>query len=167
MKKIKTVGLAVLAGLIIIQLIRPERNLSNDTSHDISVLYKVPDTVKAILKTSCNDCHSNLTEYPWYANIQPVGWWLTHHVNEGKEELNFNNFASYRIGRQYFKLEKLAHEVHEGEMPLSSYTLIHRHAALSEGQKKILTDWANAIHDSIKAAYPADSLKRPSRGPRR
>ena len=50
-------------------------------------------------------------------------------------------------------------------MPLSSYTLIHRYAKLDDGQRKLVADWANAIHDSIKANYPADSLKKPQRRP--
>lgn len=164
-KLAKNIGLGLLVVLVIIQFFRPARNESNEIAFDISTKYPVPDTVKAILKASCNDCHSNHTEYPWYANVQPVAWWLTHHVNEGKAELNFNTFAKYRIGRQYFKLDKIAKEVNEGEMPLPSYTLIHRYAKLDDGQRKLLADWANSIHDSIKATYPADSLKRPQRKP--
>ena len=162
----KNIGLGLLIVLVVIQFFRPARNESNETAFDISTKYPVPDTVKAILKASCNDCHSNHTEYPWYANIQPVAWWLANHINEGKDELNFNTFAKYRIGRQYSKLDKIAKEVNEGEMPLSSYTLIHRYAKLDDGQRKLIADWANSIHDSIKATYPADSLKRPQRKPR-
>ncbi len=165
-KLAKNIGLGLLVVLVIIQFFRPARNESNETTFDISTKYPVPDTVKAILKASCYDCHSNHTEYPWYANVQPVAWWLANHVNEGKGELNFNTFAKYRIGRQYNKLDKIAKEVNEGEMPLSSYTLIHRYAKLDDGQRKLVADWANSIHDSIKATYPADSLKRPQRKPR-
>jgi hypothetical protein len=164
-KIIKNIGLGLLVVLVIIQFFRPERNLSNDTTNDITKKYTVPDTVQTLLKASCYDCHSNNTVYPWYANIQPVAWWLANHVNEGKDELNFNTFAEYRIGRQYRKLEKIAKEVNDGGMPLSSYTLIHGYAKLDEGQRKLVADWANAIHDSIKATYPADSLKKPQRRP--
>ena len=164
-KIIKNTGIAVLVVLVIIQFFHPSRNVSNDTSNDITKKYTVPDTVQAILKASCYDCHSNHTEYPWYANIQPVAWWLDHHVDEGKRDLNFNAFSSYRIGRQYHKLEKITKEVNEGEMPLTSYTLIHRYAILTDGQKKLVADWANSIHDSIKASYAADSLKMPKRKP--
>jgi aromatic ring-opening dioxygenase catalytic subunit (LigB family) len=79
--------------------------------------------------------------------------------------LNFNTFSSYRIGRQYHKLEKIAKLVNEGEMPISSYTLIHRYAKLDDAQKKLVADWANSLHDSIKASYPADSLKMAKRKP--
>ena len=149
--------------LVLIQFIHPSRNESGDTTYQLSTKYAVPAPVQSILKTSCYDCHSNRTIYPWYANIQPVAWWLTHHVNEGKEELNFDEFATYRIRRQYHKLEEITKQMDEQEMPLTSYTLIHRHALLSNEQRLLLSEWANSLRDSIKANYPADSLKMPKR----
>ncbi len=154
-------GLLVL--LVVIQFIRPARNLGNDNTNHIAVKYPIPDSVEQILKVACYDCHSNLTEYPWYANIQPVTWWLQHHVNEGKEELNFSEFNTYRIFRQYHKMEEVIKMVDEGEMPLASYTLIHTDAKLSETQKQALEQWATGIRDNIKASYPADSLLRPQK----
>ena len=68
---------------IIIQFIRPAKNKSEGISNnDISKIYPVPENVQAILKTSCYDCHSNNTVYPWYASIQPVSWWLDDHIQE-------------------------------------------------------------------------------------
>ncbi|MCW3125679.1 MAG: cytochrome [Bacteroidetes bacterium] len=155
------IGLIVIFGLI--QFYHPERNLSNDQTNDISKKFPVPDSVQAILKTSCYDCHSNQTVYPWYANIQPVASWLGHHVNEGKEDLNFSEFSSYAPRRQYSKLGKIVHVLDEHEMPLSSYTLIHRDAVINSTQQMIVSNWVNALRDSMKAVYPADSLKMPKR----
>jgi hypothetical protein len=123
----------------------------------------MPQNVQQILKTSCYDCHSNNTVYPWYSNIQPVAWWLKDHIDEGKRELNFSEFATYRIGRQYRKLEEINGEVKENKMPLESYTLIHSDAKLSDEQKLTLATWVTTLRDSIKAQYPEDSLKRPQR----
>jgi hypothetical protein len=77
--------------------------------------------------------------------------------------LNFSEFASYRIGRQYKKLEEINEQVKEGEMPLSSYTLIHTDAKLNDQQKLSLATWVESVRDSIEAKYPADSLKLPKR----
>ena len=158
-KALKIAGIALLAIIVLIQFYRPERNLSNDMTNDISKKYPMSDSLHAILKTACYDCHSNLTVYPWYANIQPVASWLGHHVNEGKDELNFSEFASYSPRRQFGKLGKVVKELDEHEMPLGSYTLIHRNAVLSDAQQKTVTNWANAIRDTMQATYPADSLK--------
>ena len=54
-------------------------------------------------------------------------------------------------------------EVKDGEMPLESYTMIHKNAVLSKREKELLYDWATSVRDSIKAKYPADSLVLPKR----
>ena len=167
MKKIiKPIALVLFAAFIIIQFFRPEKNIQatdGPSANDISTVYPVPKEVAAILQTSCYDCHSNNTHYPWYANLQPVAWWLADHIKEGKKEINFSEFASYRIGRQYKKFEEINKQIEEGEMPLESYTLIHTETKLSAEQKAIIKNWVNSSRDSIKAHYPEDSLKRPKR----
>lgn len=167
MKKFfKRLLLVLLAAFIIIQFFRPGKNISSGISaNDITTKYAIPQDVQQILKTSCYDCHSNNTNYPWYNNIQPVAWWLKDHIDEGKRELNFSEFASYRIGRQYRKLEEINKEVKEGDMPLRSYTLIHTNAKLNEQQKLAVAGWITTLRDSIKAQYPEDSLKRPQKAP--
>lgn len=147
--------------LIVIQFIRPAKNKSEGLSNnDITKLYSVPEEVQSIFKTSCNDCHSNNTVYPWYFNIQPVAWWLDSHIKDGKKELNFSEFATYRIRRQYKKLEDIKNEVKEDEMPLNNYLWIHKNAKLNDQQKLVITNWATMIRDTIKANYPPDSLIR-------
>jgi hypothetical protein len=149
----------LLLAFIIIQFIRPAKNKSEGiSSNDISKIYPVPENVQAILKTSCYDCHSNNTVYPWYAKIQPVAWWLNDHIVEGKRELNFSEFASYRIGKQFRKLDEINGQVKHDEMPLETYLWIHKNAKLDNDQKLILANWVSAVRDSIKANYPADSL---------
>lgn len=151
----------LLLAFIVIQFIRPAKNKSEGiSSNDITKVYAVPEDVQTILKTSCYDCHSNNTVYPWYANIQPAAWWLNDHVQEGKRELNFSEFASYRIGRQYRKLEEINGEVKEDKMPLDSYLWIHKDAKLDEKQKLTLANWVTSVRDTIKANYPEDSLVR-------
>jgi hypothetical protein len=159
----KKIAYALLAILITIQFIRPTKNINaapSATTNDISKIHAVPENVQSILKTSCYDCHSNNTYYPWYNNIQPVAWWLNHHVDEGKSELNFNEFATYSIRRQYRKMEEVIDEVKEDEMPLSSYTIIHKDAKLSQEQKLTLSNWADGIRKDMESKYHPDSLKR-------
>ena len=160
---IKKILIVLLVVFIAIQFFRPAKNINTATAvtaNNISKVFYVPDSVHSILKTSCYNCHSNNTYYPWYASIQPAAWWLQDHVNEGKKEVNFDEFATYSPRRQYKKFEEIIEQVKEEEMPLSSYTLIHRNAKLSKLQSAALTDWANEQQESMKAKYPADSLKR-------
>ena len=112
LKKILT-GLLVI--LIVIQFIRPDKNESNDLTYDVSTKYEVPDDVSHILQVSCNDCHSNKTEYPWYAEIQPVGWWLNNHVEDGKRHLNFSELTKRPIAIQNHKFEETVEMVEKKE----------------------------------------------------
>ena len=115
---------------------RPAKNISPVvTDESIEKLYPVPDSVMSILKSVCYDCHSNNTHYPWYSNIQPVALFLNRHIVEGKKELNFDEFGSYTRRRQQSKLKAIANQVRDGEMPLSSYSILHKDARLTSGQR--------------------------------
>ncbi len=162
MKRILSVILLVLIGaFLIMQLIRPEKNLAEGGSPgDITVKLPVPHEVQNILRTSCYNCHSNNTRYPWYAEVQPFGWFLNDHIVNGKKELNFSEFGSYRLRRQYIKLQQIAGQVEDEEMPLPSYLIIHTEARLTAEQRERLIAWANAMRDTMKAMYPIDSLER-------
>ncbi|MEL7530405.1 MAG: heme-binding domain-containing protein [Bacteroidota bacterium] len=157
---LKKILLGLLAVLVILQFIRPEKNNSKDNTYHISTAYEVPAEVEDLLAVACNDCHTNETRYPWYSNVQPVGWWLDHHVEEGKEHLNFSAFTNRRIAVQNHKLEELIEEVEEHKMPMDEYTYLgmHPEADLSDAQRQVLMDWAKSQMDMLKAKYPADSL---------
>lgn len=154
----KALFYVLLAGLIVIQFIRPPKNTSTlAQENDIAVKTLVPDQVQVILRKACYDCHSNTTNYPWYANIQPVYWWLDHHVREGKDELNFSEFGAYTVKRKIKKYTEIAREVTEGKMPLDSYTWTHKDAKLSKDEAQLLINWANAMaykteQESVKMA---------------
>ncbi len=156
----KKIVIALVAILITIQFFRPTKNLSNDLTYDVSTKYMIPDSVQKILKVACNDCHSNRTEYPWYAEVQPIAWWLNYHVNDGKRHLNFSNFTSRPIAVQNHKFEETIEMVKESEMPLASYTWLglHSNAKLTDEQREMLVSWAEAQMDTLKAQYPPDSL---------
>jgi hypothetical protein len=161
MKKVlKTIGIALLVILVLVQFYpRPTKNIGL-ASNDISVSHVVPTAVKELLNTSCYDCHSNTTVYPWYANIQPVAWWLNEHVVDGKKELNFSEFGNYNLARQFHKLEEVTEVIETNEMPLQSYTIIHGDAKLSPEEKQVLLTWAADLRQTMKNKYPADSLIR-------
>ena len=146
----KKVLLALLSILLVIQFFRPKKNISSPVPDtDITKVVTVPENVKIILNTACYDCHSNNTRYPWYTEIMPLGWWLNHHIEEGKEHLNFSVFATYSAKEQDHKLEECEEEVEEKEMPLKSYTRIHKDADLTEEQIHVITSWIDAARKEI------------------
>lgn len=152
--------IALLAIFIIIQFFRPERNLSDDNTYHLSKNHPVPERVNVLLEAACNDCHSNKTTYPWYSNIQPVAWWLDNHVNDGKWHLNFSAFTNRKLSYQNHKFEEIIEMVKEKEMPIPSYTWLglHSNAKLSDEDRTVIADWAQAQMDTLKNTWPADSL---------
>jgi hypothetical protein len=137
--------------LLVIQFIQPARNLDNGKPLPVHFVnsFHPPQKVQALLQASCYDCHSNNTVYPWYSNIQPVRFFLDDHIKEGKKELNFSEYGNYSKRKQLGKLKGMAKEIKSGDMPLSSYTLIHRYAILSPEDKQILLTWIEKTRDSL------------------
>ena len=147
--------------LIVIQFIKPQKNIHpGPQPADISALYAVPADVDSILVVACKDCHSNNTRYPWYNNFQPVSWFLANHVKDGLRSFNLNEFATYAVARQYDKIEEIKKQIDKGDMPLSSYTIIHRDAKLTDAEKNTIITWSENIRKDMEAKYPKDSLIR-------
>ena len=147
---IKKIVFGLLVLFVGAQFIRPEKNQSlAPDSNDLSAKRPVPANVQTLLHRACYDCHSNTTKYPWYAEIQPVGWWLAKHVNDGKRHLNFSEFGTYTLKRSITKLEEISDDVSQRAMPLPSYTWGHSEARLTPEEIKLLTDWADNLHDEI------------------
>ncbi len=159
---IKKIGIAVVIILIGIQFIRPEKN-NNPVEADkqITAVAEIPENVETIFKKACYDCHSNNTVYPWYSHIQPIYFWLDGHIKDGKKHFNFDEFASYKLRKQYHKMEEFIEMVKEDNMPLKSYVLIHDDAKLSVEEKTTITNWAQSIMDTMKAHHHIDSLVKP------
>lgn len=152
MSKKKKFLLALLVVLVILQFIPIKKNDGSATGPmDITTKLAVSPELMNTLQLACFDCHSDHTDYPWYSKIQPVGFWLAHHVDEGKRELNFSQFASYTLKRQVHKLREIKKEIGEGEMPLSSYTIIHTNAKLSPEQLQLLNNWVDSSLISLGA----------------
>jgi len=142
----RKIAYAILGAFVIMQLLRPTRNISTEESKaDIALHYEVPADLHAILKTSCYDCHSNHTNYPWYVNFQPLGWWLQSHVNQGKDELNFSEFGTYDQKRARHKFEEIEEMVKEGSMPLKPYLWMHKEAQLTPAQSDEVVAWAQSL----------------------
>lgn len=154
MSLLKKILIALFIVFVAIQFIQPAHNKSNRIlATDISGVVKIPDSVQTLLKNACYDCHSNNTNYPWYSNIQPMGWLLARHIKNGKMDLNFSEFGVYSIRRQQSKLKSIGSQITDGEMPLSSYKWMHPKARLSAGEKTLIVAWAQKVKDSLNREH--------------
>ena len=143
-KVLKWTLILLVCVIVSIQFIRPARtNPPIDPSQTIEANSQMTPEVASIIDRSCRDCHSNKTVWPWYTNVAPVSWWLSNHVNDGRRNLNFSDWAKLPPDRQERKLRQICDEVEDGIMPLSSYLPMHPAARLSDQDKKTLCDWTD------------------------
>ena len=145
MNKLKIAFIFFLVVIVMLQFFNP--HLSNKDEYVSIESFKLEENVSAdiinLFKTSCFDCHSNQTNYPWYSNIAPISFFVNHHIGEGKEHLNFSIWNSYSKKEKLHKLEEIKEEIEEKEMPLKIYTLLHKSTKLNNNEIKSLLNWIN------------------------
>lgn len=145
MKRKRVILLIIfIAILALMQLIPIQR----DNPEMVSGM-KAPDEVLKVLKTSCYDCHSNETVWPWYSYIAPVSWLVTADVQDGRRHLNFSEWESLNTKDKQRALDEIWEEVEEGKMPLAIYTFMHSEANLNGKQLDILYKWTHVSSDSL------------------
>jgi hypothetical protein len=146
MKPYRKIGILIVMLVIVMQFVQPLKNQSETLGDaDISRVYPMPESLHHMFVKKCYDCHSNNTRYPWYFNIQPIGWWLAAHIHEGKNELNFSEFKNYPHKRAADKLKEIGEVAEDGSMPLQAYTMFHEKASLTPEDKKAIHDWLKSV----------------------
>lgn len=151
MKVLKFIAWIALIAFVVIQFFPIDYNQSETVPQtDFMLVNKVPVTVEKSLQVSCYDCHSNNTDYPWYSKIQPSAWYLEDHIKNGKKELNFNEWGNLSDRRKNSKLRSIIKQIENGEMPLDSYSLIHRDAIFSKEEKEAVLNYMKTLKDDLE-----------------
>lgn len=147
----KKILIVILVAFIIIQFFPiDKKNPPVNTGMDFLNIKNTPENIAQVVKTSCYDCHSNETKYPWYSSIAPSSWFLKNHINEGRKHLNFSTFAMYEPKRQIHKMEECIEMIEKKEMPLESYYLGHQDAKLTDEQRQMLIKYFKTQIDDTK-----------------
>ena len=159
----KRILLGLLVALVVAQFVPMARdNPAVDPSQTVYSVQPVPTDVRAVLERSCEDCHSNKTVWPWYSHVAPMSWLVASDVHEGRRELNLSEWGSYPEKKKSRKLQQICEQLRNGEMPDWKYTLIHRSASLSQGDRDGLCAWAESARKSIPAEV--NDAKAPASG---
>jgi len=141
LSRLKRWLLWILAGLgavfISLQFVAVER-----TNPRVISELQAPDEVMQVLRAACYDCHSHETDWPWYSYVAPVSWWVVEHVEHGRGDLNFSEWPTFDFEAQEHALDDIHEQVTKGEMPLTSYTLLHSRARLDDTQRELILGWA-------------------------
>ena len=130
-RRLKQAAVAFVVVFAAAQLVRPERaNPPVDASHTIQAQVGTASGLVAVLDRACSDCHSNRTVWPWYSQIAPLSWLMAYGVKEGRNAVNFSEWAAYPTERQRRLLVESCRDVSTSKMP-GSYTLLRPDTRLS------------------------------------
>jgi hypothetical protein len=147
LKKIIIVVVLILAAIQFITI--DQTNPPIDMSKDFISLTNPPSDLANVIKSSCYDCHSNHTKYPWYSNVAPASWLIKEHINNGRNHLNFSIWTDYIGNKKDHKLEECIDMIKSGEMPMEGYVMFHEEAEINHEQKMQLINWLTELRDSL------------------
>jgi hypothetical protein len=93
------------------------------------------EETRNLMVRACFGCHSNQVEYPSYASVAPISWMVQSHIDEGREAVNYSEFAT-----DPGDAEESFEVVKEGSMPPAYYTRfdLHPEARLSPDEMETL-----------------------------
>ncbi|HEY6247541.1 MAG TPA: heme-binding domain-containing protein [Pyrinomonadaceae bacterium] len=144
------VGIAVALQFWRPSLTNPPVNVGQTLEEDVAV----PREVSALFARSCNDCHSNTTNWLWYSYVSPVSWFTVDHVNKGRKELNMSEWGQYGERAKDTRLKAICAQCRAGTMPLASYVFMHREAKLSTDEVKMICDWTENARKQPEKTRP-------------
>jgi len=151
----KRSGTAVFAGVLIAVwlagMVHPFGR-PRDVSSDAPLLRgaKIDPSILGVMERSCQDCHSDRTQWPWYSRIAPVSWLVEKDVRDGRKDFNMSHWEQYTAGQQEELLASISTLVRNNKMPQSKYTLLHRDAALQKADVELIYRWAHSERKRVK-----------------
>ena len=155
---IKRVLLIALGIFLVAQLAQPDRSVpAIDPAQDMLTVTGAPAEIQQLVIGACYDCHSDKVDYPVWAYITPVNFWVQHHINEGREKVNFSRWGQFAGNHD---AGESGETVAEGEMPPNNYEVMHGHAQLTAAQKETLVAWFDA---NIRGGKKSSSHKEKER----
>jgi hypothetical protein len=141
----KRVLVGLVAILVILQFFQIDKSpIPIDSEKTFATQMNPPADVLAQLKSSCYDCHSNETKYPWYTYVAPISLWIKGHIKNARGAINFSTWTDMSEKDQKHALHECAEEIEEGHMPPKGYVRMHRIAAMDEAKKSLLIEWFEA-----------------------
>jgi hypothetical protein len=144
-KFLKLSVLAVTILFVSVQFVRPNKtNPPVVQAETIESHVRLTPEVAGIFERACKDCHSNQTVWPWYAQVAPISWFVTDHVNHGRKHLNFSRWSAYDREQADWLLGAMCMTAERGRMPLSSYTRMHHSSRLSTLDVQTICAWSQA-----------------------
>jgi hypothetical protein len=116
---------------------------------------QAPPEVKAILKKSCYNCHSNETKLAWFDQVVPIYWIVAHDVHRARKHVNFSEIGELPVADQKAALFDAVNQIQLGAMPLPAYRKVHPEAVVMPAQLEVLKRYLMPEPPAV-AGIPSD-----------
>lgn len=127
-----------------------------EAGHDLLATNAPPAELVKVLRSSCYDCHSDETKWPWYSHVAPVSWWVVEHVESGRKRMNFSKWPHNDPRKVARRWRNMGESVLDGDMPYPSYAKGHPEARLTEEQRKTFAKLCDEQADRIRRSITTE-----------
>jgi Haem-binding domain len=111
----------------------------------------VEPSVVRIMERSCQNCHSERTDWPWYSYVAPMSWLIENDVQQARSHMNLSRWDEYGLEKQQAILTELSAMVRSRQMPLPRYVQLHPSAKLSDAEIDQIYQWARVERRRLKS----------------
>ena len=115
---------------------------------------EIDPPILAVLERSCQNCHSERTEWPWYSYVAPVSWLVESDVRQARDHMNLSHWDEYAADKKEEILAQVGAVARSGEMPPVQYTAVHTNAKLSSAESEQIYQWARTERLRSKSVIP-------------
>lgn len=112
---------------------------------------QIDPPVLAVMQRSCQNCHSEKTEWPWYSHAAPISWLVERDVQGGRSQWNMSKWDQYSIEDREQILSKIGPMVRNRKMPLPQYLFLHPQAKLSNADVDLIYQWSRSERKRLKS----------------
>ena len=111
-----------------------------------------------LFERSCQNCHSERTQWPWYSQVAPMSWLVEGDVAQARSHMNLSRWDEYTTEKKRELLARVGAVARSGEMPPARYTAIHTNAKLSSAEREQIYEWAHAERGRLKSQSATSSV---------
>ena len=104
-----------------------------------------------IMERSCQNCHSEKTEWPWYSFVAPASWLIEKDVHDARSHMNLSRWGEYSLEKKQELLTRLAAAVRSRQMPPARYTFMHPNEKPSTTDLEQVYEWARGERRRLKS----------------
>ena len=137
-------GFAVLVALFIFIQFIPYGKAHTNPDPGQEPKWDSPQT-RVLAQRACFDCHSSETTWPWYSNVAPISWLIQHDVDEGRQVMNFSDWATTSASGRIRNRgsNEVTDVILRNSMPPFYFVFMHPSADLTTVEKDLLIQGLN------------------------